>query len=58
MRKFFVSFIVFYLSLLGHRTSFPVLSNVFVHTLIHFFLLYKMYFSVYLIVQEGSFISI
>jgi hypothetical protein len=37
MRKFFVSFIVFYLSLLGHRTSFPVLSNVFVHTLIHFF---------------------
>jgi hypothetical protein len=38
MRKFFVSFIVFYLSLLGHRTSFPVLSNVFVHTLIHFFL--------------------
>ena len=37
MRKFIVSFIVFYLSLLDHRTSFPVLGNVFVHTLIHFF---------------------
>ena len=49
MRKFLVSFIAFYLSLLGLWNSFPVLSNVFVYTLIQYFFIIQNVFFCYLL---------